>query len=175
MKNKRHYKIDPKNHFYDKYYIVNYVKCGVLGNADVTTGEKEEEEEEDNWDDLEEFVDYRTTCLFCDLVFQSPTDPAFLEHLEKDHKFDLESVRSASTESFYDYIKLITYFRHQMLEQVCPVCEVQFDGLVELEQHLAELGHCCVPDRKLWDQPQYLFPLFDDDPLLFEFGDFIDD
>lgn len=177
MKNKRHHRIDSKNHFYDKYYIVNYIKCGVLGNGSdaAVVGEKEEEEEEDDWDDLVGDADLRTTCLFCELVFESPADSALTEHLKDHHKFDLEAVRSEfSNENFYDYIKLITYIRHQTNDLICPACESVFDTQDGLEKHMAEMGHCVVPERKLWDQPQYFFPVFDDDPLLFEFGESVE-
>jgi len=166
MKNKFHHRIDPKNHFYDKYYIVNYVKCGALGN-DSSEKEFQDEEEADNWDDLDETVDLRTTCLFCEQVFPSPGQD-FLKHMMNAHGFDLESIRQDfSVGKFYDYIKLITYIRYQIKELRCPTCQASFEHRPELEAHMGVENHCNIPEQDLWDQPQYLFPIFDDDPLLF--------
>lgn len=174
MKNKRHYKIDPKNHYYDKYYVVNYLKCGVLGCDPMEKDEKEvpgEGEEADNWDDLDETVDLRTTCLFCEQVFASPNDE-LIAHCLAAHDFDMERLRTEfSKGQFYDYIKLITYIRHHVKDLCCPICTASFKEPVELEEHMRAEGHCKVPERSRWDQPQYLFPIFDDDPLLFFFDD----
>lgn len=175
MKNKHHYKIDSKNHFYDKYYIVNYLKSGALGYDPLEKDEKEglfgEDAEADNWDDLNDTVDLRTTCLFCEQVFSSPNEE-LIAHCQEAHDFDMESLKSVFSDGqFYDYIKLITYIRHHIKDLRCPICTQTYTNPVELEAHMKDEKHCRIPDRSLWDQPQYLFPIFDDDPLLFFFED----
>lgn len=177
MKNKRHYRIDPKNIFYDKFYISNYLKNqGGKDEAEDPAGEKDaHEDEENNWDDLVEDVDLRTNCLFCSSVFADPGEE-LQKHLLNDHGFDLDQVRRGfGKDSFYDYIKLITYLRNQMKDLHCPACDQEFDEQEALEEHLQKERHCLVPRKSLWDQPQFLFPIFDDDPLLFDFGEFDDD
>ena len=47
-----------------------------------------------------------------------------------------------------------------------------FETKDELRAHLEETKNYKLPeDRKIWDQPQYFFPTFEDDALLF----FLDD
>jgi hypothetical protein len=163
MKNKRHYRIDPKNSHYDKYYIVNYIKGG--GAKD--EGENVADDGSD-WDDLVETVDLRTTCLFCNEMFQEPNEE-FLRHLQESHSFDFNEVRDLTESDFYLYIKAITYIRFRIRQLTCPFCEQAFEAEDELQSHLSSEKHCRLPDSKLWDKPQYLFPIYDDDPLLFAF------
>lgn len=170
MKNKRHYKIDPKNHHFDRYYIVNYIKCGTLG-ADA---EKDEElearsgEPENDWADLEMAVDHRSTCLFCEEVFEAP-NAELTAHMKAAHHFDLAAIRSG--DNMYDYIKAVTFLRNRMRELTCPFCHKAHGSQQSFGAHLATERHCRLPDRQVWDRPEFLFPLFDDDPLLFDFGE----
>lgn len=171
MKNKRHYKIDPKNHQYDKYYIANYLKnAGKKDDNDAIDVEKEGEmqDEEDDWDDLNEELDLRTSCIFCSEVFEKP-DHVFSAHLMEAHKFDLEELRKDY--DFYDYIKIVTFLRYHFKELQCGFCKEKFSIEEDLIEHLRTEEHCKIPSRQEWNQPEYLFPVFDDDPLLFDFGE----
>lgn len=179
MRNKKHFKIDPKNHHYDKFYITNYLKCGSLGYDKKETTELEQEEEND-WEDLVEEIDTLTSCLFCDDVFCSP-DKRFCDHMQMMHNLDWKSLRNSmiaeeSTEfdKTYDYIKIVTYFRSKMEELECPYCQKSFESRLELRSHLQEEDHCKVPSKEIWDKPIYMFPLYDDDPLLFFYEENVD-
>ncbi len=173
MKNKRHYKIDSKNHFYDRYYIVNYVKGGP--NSHNQTSHQEDVADESDWDDLIEEIDHRTTCLFCQMVFPSPGKD-FNEHLLSAHDFDFEAERQRLMDGeFYDYIKAVTFIRSQICNQKCPVCDKEFDSSDELDVHLSVENHSRLPSKAVWDKTQYLFPVFDDDPILFYFGESLDE
>lgn len=176
MKNKRHYKIDPKNHHYDKFYISNYLKCGALGNGQKESADMENGDEDD-WEDLDEEIDTLTTCLFCDCVFPNPGE-TFCAHMKAEHNLDWELTRktfigdvTTESDTIYDYIKLVTFFRSRMEELCCPFCQGEFISREKLEDHLKEQDHCKVPPKEVWDKTMYMFPLYDDDPLLFYCGD----
>lgn len=173
MKQKRHYKIDSKNHHYDKYYVVNYSKCGGATDKDVD----EAEGENDDWEDLSEEIDRRTVCLFCPEIFNEPKT-ALLEHMKNRHNIDWEEIckeylaedDEENSDSTYEYIKLVTFLRKQMQDLCCSFCLKEHQSYEELEQHLAAEGHCKIPEKHIWNKPEYLFPLYDDDPLLFDFA-----
>lgn len=129
--------------------------------------------EDPEWEELVEPVDERTACLLCAHIDVDPE--ACLEHMKMVHGFDWERLRRDAGLGTYEAIKLINYFRHCSSLILCPYCGDQdehgsFATEVELAGHLRRLHHhpapAHLPDRRAWDTPRFLFPVYDDDPFL---------
>jgi hypothetical protein len=164
IKNKNHYRIHPQNHLYDKFYVVNYLQVGKLYDEAVAKMEKEVDEEDgDAWEELTEMVDERTNCLFCQEISDDPE--GCIEHMREGHSFDWNEIKiSLDT---YEAIRVINYLRVRLSEDNgCIYCESIFDGEEELWEHLKQHLPHHLPNRELWDKTRFLFPTFDDDPLL---------
>lgn len=80
--------VNPKNHYYDKFYIINYLELGkrwldVLAedfeDSMPTFVDSDEEEEEDSWCEWQEdnldADETRVVCLFCDESFEKVLFP----------------------------------------------------------------------------------------------------
>lgn len=163
IKNKNHYRIHPQNHVYDKYYVVNYLQVGRLYDEDAARGEREEQKSEtgeEEWAELVEPVDERTTCLLCPHTTSDAEE--CIAHLSSAHSFSWDMIRVLDT---YEAIKVINYIRVRVAELACIYCDVEFGTEEEMAQHLQTHTHS-IPERKLWDDPRFLFPIYDDDPLL---------
>lgn len=127
LKNKGHMRIHPKNHIYDHHYIVNYIKAGVLyedtpseySSNDVSLTSLQNLEDS-CWDDLEDFVDQRTTCLLCPDTFE--TVDICLQHMLKVHQFDWDGLRKRAALDEYETIRLVNFMRACAAEGNCPYC-----------------------------------------------------
>lgn len=134
--------------------------------------------EDPEWEELVEPVDERTACLLCAHIDVDPE--TCLEHMTMAHGFDWERLRRDAGLGTYEAIKLINYFRHCASQLLCPYCSdhKKDDGLAEcfsfateaeLAGHLRRLHHPApahLPDRRVWDTPRFLFPVYDEDPFL---------
>lgn len=153
LKAKGHVRINPNNHAYDRYYISNYI----LNNQDSVDVE-ENGSVDDDWDDLDIPVVEDAQCLFCELIAKDPE--TLWEHVMVSHGFKMD------LEDDYDRIKAINYLRCCQRDVKCPLCHVEFDTAAQLTEHINNLAHSKLPVDDEWRQPQYLFPTYDDDPLL---------
>lgn len=186
LKNKNHYKIHPQKHIYDKYYVVNYLCPGKLYDEAAAraerdtddnffTGGQEEsrlaegsdaERDEWEWQELDEPVEQRTTCLLCPHDDHNPE--SCIRHMQDCHSFNWTQLVVAEKLDIYESIKLINYMRACYAEVICMVCEASFETEDELQSHLRS-NHSpfeVLPERKLWKDPRFLFPIYDDDPLI---------
>ncbi|KAI9091719.1 hypothetical protein DFS34DRAFT_564717, partial [Phlyctochytrium arcticum] len=173
MRKKKHFKINPRNRGYDRYYIINYLEPGK--NWEAYENEKYESDEERkeeyvewaDWTD-DDGTDDITMCLFDENVF--PSALAAHDHMVSSHNFDLRSIRDSLHLDFYASIKLINYIRKQTSLCRCFSCGVEFESIGELTAHLRDTtGHVTDipgPEASFWSDPQYLFPCYEDDPLL---------
>ncbi|XP_059485528.1 zinc finger protein 277 [Neocloeon triangulifer] len=167
MRKKQHKCINPNDTEFDKYYIVNYLEIGK------TWKEVEEEQdgptgaEEESWSDwCEEDEAAKLTCLFCD--HQAKHLQALNCHSQVQHDgFSLENINL----SFYLQVKLVNYIRRQVHMNACPVCNEQFPSKIKLVEHLQSERHYTLPEESLFDQPQYFFPTYEDDAVLFQLED----
>lgn len=148
-------------------------------------GRKSDEEE---WSQLEDPIDTRTMCLLCEEVLLTPED--IMLHMDREHTFSMSSI-----EDCYDRIRLINYMRFCFQNLTCSYCGgivedvsaifhdlkledldlkkkcTEFTNVVELTNHLMT-EHLMpnprtLPGIEFWKKdPRYLFPSYDDDPLL---------
>ncbi len=155
LKSKNHFKIDSKDSRWDKYYLVNYVnisKSSQRSAAALANGANEEEIEDDSWDDLMDEVEVETQCLFCSDLLKDPE--ACFVHMKTAHAFDFEAIQKENKLDYYASMKLLNYLRH---------CQTSAEAAKVFE----------FPDPKLWNKTEFLFPVYEEDPLLtaIDFGD----
>eukprot|EP00842_Homolaphlyctis_polyrhiza_P000422 jgi/Hompol1/1380/HPOL_002304-RA len=93
MRKKKHFKINPRNQFYDRYYIINYAEPDAIVRRD-----EEDVQETNDWEDWnDEGANEPTMCLFDDNVFPSVEET--YEHMKLVHSFDLREIASQTRKS----------------------------------------------------------------------------
>lgn len=171
IKNKSHFRIHPQNHSYDKYYVVNYIKPGKLYDEEAARLERDAEEpllapgaaETEEWEELTEKIDERTMCLLCPHIEERPE--GCIRHMLDAHQFDWRKLTSELDDE-YEIIKVINYLRFCLDQVVCLYCTESFETEDELVNHLASHLPHRIPDRQRWKDARFLFPIYEDDPLL---------
>ncbi|CAG8527827.1 1434_t:CDS:2 [Ambispora leptoticha] len=169
MRKKKHFKINSRNRIYDRFYIINYLEPGKnWENYENEKYESDEDRRDDSWDDWDEMVvPEPTMCLFCGNMCNSPKDAC--QHMKAKHRFDLLGIKHEMGLDFYKTVMLINYIRRQASFIRCMACNTSFDDLQKMTEHM-ERENCFskVPDLNdpLWKDPQYLFPAYENDPLL---------
>ena len=159
LKSKNHFKIDSKDSRWDKYYLVNYVN--ISKSAQNPSSTMEEEIEDDTWDDLVDEVEVETQCLFCSELLKDPE--ACFEHMKEAHAFDFEALQKQHDLDYYASMKLLNYLRHCQTSDLNPF---SFDETLNAEDNFNEFRSHQLPDSKLWNKPEFLFPVYEEDPLL---------
>ncbi|XP_033100480.1 zinc finger protein 277-like isoform X2 [Anneissia japonica] len=169
MRKKQHKKVNPKNKEYDKFYIINYLEMGK--NWETVRAEDDrdlaqtESDDPDNWADWNEDTTANIVCLFCS--HNSSEMPIMLNHLTETHNFDLCVIKKTLGLNFYQQIKLINFIRREIHQNKCFSCQEKYPSKDELYEHMTKEQHISkMPDRKVWDQPQYFFPTYENDTLL---------
>ncbi|KAM9311712.1 zinc finger protein 277 [Gastrophryne carolinensis] len=170
MRKKQHRKIKAKNHEYDRFYIINYLEFGK--NWEEVQSEDDREfgsTNEEDWSDWEEHP-VSAVCLFCEK--QSDTTEKLLCHMKENHQFDLQKIKADQGLHFYQQVKLVNFIRRQIHQCRCHGCQAKFHSKTELITHLEKDNHISiVPERAVWDQPQYYFPTYENDSLLCTLSD----
>ncbi|KAJ3088472.1 hypothetical protein HK102_008662 [Quaeritorhiza haematococci] len=221
MRKKKHFKVNPRQRAYDRYYIVNYLEPGKTweeiqmedddddedDNLDVDEDVDEDEiddesgedvgggavreatdtlkmrgkrrwrpsasriKSQDDWTDWNESSSEPTMCLFDERILPSAAEAC--EHMKQEHGFDLATIRREMALDFYQTLKLINYIRRETSMLRCYSCHAgAFETMEQLEEHMQGEGHFAnVPQigkANFWDDPQYLFPTYENDPLLFD-------
>ncbi|TKR88080.1 hypothetical protein L596_012376 [Steinernema carpocapsae] len=180
MRKRNHREVNPKNNYYDKFYIINYLELGkrwldVLAedfeDTMPTFEDSDEEEEENSWHEWQEDnIDEgqtRVLCLFCDESYDEATE--LLEHLKEGHKFDLLKINEEQKLDTYGRMKFLNYIRTKMYNGKCFLCEKEdLGGLAGLRKHLVEDNHLAEgsADRTKWDTEENLVPTFGNDHFL---------
>ncbi|KAI9205862.1 uncharacterized protein BJ171DRAFT_567167 [Polychytrium aggregatum] len=172
MRKKKHFKINPRNHSYDRFYIINYLEPGK--NWESFENDKydsdEERRENDEWEDWDEPVEMEATmCFFDETMFPTPEECS--EHLKSHHDFDLKRISLDRSLDFYGLIRLINYIRRATSLSKCFSCDLELSSMAELVEHFQSSGHAseqAIPasDGVFWSDPQFLFPTYENDPLL---------
>ncbi|KAH6590021.1 hypothetical protein BASA50_009723 [Batrachochytrium salamandrivorans] len=163
MRKKKHFKINPRNQFYDRYYLINYTEPDAVAYKD----EEDESQELNDWEDWnEDGAEEPTMCLFEETVL--PSVEATHEHMKIHHGFDLRELAVSQKLSFHDIIRLINYIRSQTFQCACFTCGVSFETTTELETHFIKECHFELPLRSLpfWTNARFLLPFYENDPLL---------
>jgi hypothetical protein len=188
IRKKKHLKINSKNRFYDRFYLVNYLEADKTWQdlreeidqidevaSQSTTGDEHEDQNEDaDWGDWTSEENEESDCLFCSTKFNNIN--AAFEHMKTTHHFDILNMKSEWKLDFYACIKLINYARKQMSDKCCVYCQEHFDTIELLRQHLDQEQHYKVKqDGSFWKDPQYLIPSDETDGLLVNFPMFDDD
>ena len=92
--------------------------------------------------------------------------------MEEAHDFDLLKIKSELGLNFYQQVKLVNFIRRQIHQCRCYSCHVKFKSKAELRTHMEETKHTSLlPERKIWDQPEYYFPTYENDILLCTLSD----
>lgn len=162
MRMRQHFKIHPRNHIYDQFYISNYVT--IKGSEQQHQQEGEEEFEDDTWEDLDDLEDTKTSCIFCCSVLESPE--ALFEHISTKHNYDLSAhLRKLTLEERFQYINCLRYHQQHLK---CINCQAEFENETDWQAHYTQ-NQPHITNYVVWREPQYLFPAFNenDDPLLY--------
>ncbi|KAJ3651862.1 hypothetical protein Zmor_017869 [Zophobas morio] len=171
MRKKLHKRINRRNSDYDKFFIVNYLESDKKAK-NVNREKDEVYTSEDSLNDDEEYYDWNEKedviiCLFCD---KRETDINILcLHMEADHGFDFAECMKEF--DFYQKVKFVNYVRRQMHRKRCLYCDVAFTAVRSLQNHLIEEEHCKIPDIKVFDQPEFYFPTYENDAFLYLIDD----
>ncbi len=158
LKSKNHFKINGKDERWDRSYLVNYVN--LVKNKSKSTNNNEEdvlnEEDVDQWEDLTDEIDAKTQCLFCDEITIDPE--GCFDHMKLEHGFSIKSIQQKHNFTFYDSMKLVNYLRNCQRHELAPF-EDESDIKIRFEKDE-------IPEKRLWDQPEFYFPVYEEDPLL---------
>lgn len=169
MRKKGHKTLDPNNKSYDRYYVVNYLERGKSWR-DLSHERRERYEPSDDeacdedWSDWKEDSVMGMVCLMCSHCEQDYDH--LVQHMQGEHRFCLPSLLQQHCNSFYSQVRLINYIRHCVLEHRCLYCSKIFDSDKLLLDHMNVEDHLQLPAASVWHQPQYLFPVFENDLLL---------
>lgn len=166
MRKKKHFKVNPNNSEYDKFYLVNYLELGKNWRKDDNEEEdyniKSEEENcsIEDWNDPE--TDEPTMCLFCDFIGNNPDIVG--GHLIESHGFNLNQLFPDESRDFYERIKFINYCREMSFHNKCFFCTNEFE---DLPSHFRENpNHLTLPDMEVFQDIKYLLPFYEEDPIL---------
>ncbi|XP_063223627.1 zinc finger protein 277 [Bacillus rossius redtenbacheri] len=172
MRKKQHKRINPDNKLYDKFYIVNYLEMGKnwlqvqREPEEVNLVDTEPENDDSNWSDWQDEDSFGETvvCLFCETAVQD--FESVLRHMITVHSFNFVENCKKNHLNFYDQVKLVNFIRRQVHQQKCVLCSEWFADKQSLFAHMKGSGHIAVPDKQLWNQPEFYFPTYENDSFL---------
>ncbi|KAI8618789.1 hypothetical protein BC830DRAFT_890674 [Chytriomyces sp. MP71] len=178
MRKKKHFRVNPWNCNYDRFYVLNYADFEgkrwreVEGNQgfdegvddDVAADGGDKDEDWEGWTGDGE----RTMCLFDDMMFGDVGDAVM--HLKEVHRFDLREIKLKYELDEYGVIRLINFIRACSSEVSCFGCHECFHSMEDLSQHYQESQHhlTLIPKQgdAFWSDVEHLFPSYEGDPLL---------
>ncbi|XP_051918209.1 zinc finger protein 277 [Hippocampus zosterae] len=170
MRKKAHRRINANNRQYDRFYIINYLELGKTWEE--VQSEDDRELLDDKDDDWSEWRDcpVSAVCLFCDLRRDAMDD--IYTHMKEVHDFDLQHLRAELNLRFYQQVKLVNFIRRQIHQNRCHACQGKFGCRGDVLRHLRERQHAMMlPPIRIWNQPQYYFPTYENDALLCALSD----
>jgi len=177
MRKKQHKQLNPKNKLWDQFYLANYLEFGRNWEEQA----REPEETADFWDpdevkagDDKEWADWRgdhgnMVCLFCPVNYQDSHE--LINHMDIVHGFDFGHLKTSLKLNFYQQVKIINYIRRCVHLNTCIGCSELFPTKELLLEHMTWSNHNIPITRSDWDQPQYYFPTYENDNLLFGLED----
>ncbi|KAJ1678329.1 hypothetical protein EV182_004274 [Spiromyces aspiralis] len=174
MRKKKHFKISPHNHLYDRFYVINYIETGKSWEEIESEKYDSDQDKQDNsWEDWKEEegdVMAETKSLFDEKRFRTAEE--CVNYMRDEYGFNLPKVEADLEMGFYGIVALINYIRKHVKESRCFGCKGQFEGAEELSTHFKQAKASCLvdgvseaKDEELKD-PQYLTPVIESDPLL---------
>ncbi|CAG8630962.1 4610_t:CDS:2 [Rhizophagus irregularis] len=136
MRKKKHFKINARNRIYDKFYVINYLEPGK--NWETFENENYESDEDynkdDSWDDWNEEEYQSTNCLYCTNI--SSTTKECLNHMVKEHNFNLLGIKNKMGLDFYQTVILINYIRYNVKNNTCMACLTKYENSKDLLVHM---------------------------------------
>jgi len=176
MRKKGHKKLNPRNTCWDRFYLVNYLEPGrgwadqeeTSAQDDLPSGFDWEAERGGGQD--REWADWRdegsgAVCLFCSAAYPETED--LLHHMDAVHGFHFYKIKAELNLTFYQQIKMINYIRRCVHLNTCITCGEVFSVREALLEHMTWSSHHQPGSARDWDQPQYYFPTYENDNLLF--------
>lgn len=157
LRKKKHFQVNPRNREFDRFYLVNYQERE--NEADPLERDGSDDQEEEDYEEWVDDADENTMCLFDEAVFSSPEDCHM--HMKTAHEFDIFVLPDV-----YDRIKLVNYVRKKHSQCICACCDQEFPQTLTLVDHLSCHKLSCLAENTEWQDPKYLIPFFDSDPLL---------
>ena len=160
MRKKKHYKLNPRNSQFDKFYLVNYLEQDKNwkdlekeeDDDSITEDDSESENnynnnnntDQDQWDDweVENNEEMETSCLFCTKTTTNVED--CLNHCKQQHNFDLVQLENQLNLDIYGNIKLINYIRQQVINNTCIYCNTKYNSNKELMEHMEDQKHFTI-------------------------------
>ncbi|XP_073974270.1 zinc finger protein 277 [Rhodnius prolixus] len=184
MRKKAHKRVNPNNEMYDQFYLINYIEPGKSWKEreklrrkktshSGSTGDDEDDDDDsegddnDDWSDWEEELQQPIVCLFCELSL--PEWASVLSHMKNQHSFNYEEHTLAL--DFYEQVKVVNYIRRQVYRNRCIICDGEFPARNELLKHMTTEKHMDMPQRSLWNQPEFYFPTYENDAFLCQIDD----
>lgn len=186
MRKKGHKRINPNRREYDKFFLINYNRttppptqrkqqqnrqkrtnhAELNGSVDFDkhfARQDSDGEHDSDWSDWAgEGESTLIKCLYC--AQEEVQFSTLKEHMLQTHHVDFDSVTSSL--NFYQKIKVVNYVRRQLCLLRCVSCDLQFDDLNLLSEHMEQESHCGIGDRIKWDKPEFFFPYMENDGLL---------
>ncbi|KAM8713187.1 hypothetical protein ACLKA7_013490 [Drosophila subpalustris] len=187
MRKKGHKRINPNRREYDKFFLINYNR-----NTSSSTSQRKQQQQrpkrksvnEDNtsvdfdkhfarqdsdgehdsdWSDWAgDGESHVIKCLYC--AQEEVQFSTLKQHMIDAHRLDFDSTTSSL--NFYQKIKVVNYVRRQLCLLRCVCCDLQFDDLELLAEHMDQESHCGIGERAKWDKPEFFFPYMENDGLL---------
>ncbi|VDM06758.1 unnamed protein product [Wuchereria bancrofti] len=189
MRKRNHKEVNPKNNYYDKFYIINYLELGKrwldvlkedFEDTMPTFVDSDEEEEEESWQEWQEdnidVEQTRVVCLFCEET-EDHAAP-LLEHMKDVHYFDILGIIEKEKLDFYERVKMINYIRKENYNARCFVCgRDDLGSLQKLRQHYTENDHLSkgLPEKSVWCTEENLVPIFGNDHLTWMLESYVDE
>uniref|UniRef100_A0A8R1Y1E4 C2H2-type domain-containing protein n=1 Tax=Onchocerca volvulus TaxID=6282 RepID=A0A8R1Y1E4_ONCVO len=189
MRKRNHKEVNPKNNYYDKFYIINYLELGKrwldvlkedFEDTMPTFVDSDEEEEEESWQEWQEdnidVEQTRVVCLFCD-VTEDHAAP-LLEHIKNVHYFDILGIIEKEKLDVYERVRMINYIRKENYNARCFVCgKNDLGSLQKLRRHYADNDHLSkgLPEKSVWCTEENLVPIFGNDHLIWMLESYIDE
>lgn len=189
MRKRNHKEVNPKNNYYDKFYIINYLELGKrwldvlkedFEDTMPTFVDSDEEEEEESWQEWQEdnidVEQTRVVCLFCEET-EDHAAP-LLEHMKDVHYFDILGIIEKEKLDVYERVKMINYIRKENYNARCFVCgRDDLGSLQKLRQHYTENDHLSkgLPEKSVWCTEENLVPIFGNDHLTWMLESYIDE
>uniref|UniRef100_A0A182MCI5 C2H2-type domain-containing protein n=1 Tax=Anopheles culicifacies TaxID=139723 RepID=A0A182MCI5_9DIPT len=168
MRKKGHKRINPDNHFYDRFFLVNYRLKQKPEYVPIAQRKEEsrvfasDSDSDSDWSDWNG-EEQTTTCLFC--THAETSIDRLKQHMQEKHKFNFD--QTVVGMNFYQRVKVVNFIRRQMYIRKCIACGEQYQDYDSLCKHLEEADHFLLDkETSAWDHPEYFFPTYEDDQFL---------
>ncbi|XP_033252304.1 zinc finger protein 277-like [Drosophila miranda] len=184
MRKKGHKRINPNRREYDKYFLINYNRVPAPAprkqqhqkrrqptgsvSADMENMDFDkhfarpdsEGEHDSDWSDWAgDGEPHSLKCLYCPHL--GDHFAGLKQHMIDAHSLDFDVATSAL--NFYQRVKVVKYI---LCMRRSVSCDIQFDDIDLLTEHMAQESHCGIGERSSWDKPEFFFPYMENDGLL---------